>query len=143
MDEVDMRLLAELKRDARASLAELSAQIGVGRATVRMRLARLVEEGEIVGFTTVTRRDVATAPVRGLMMLGIEGRGSERIRTALTRMPQVQAVHSTNGNWDLIAEISTDTLEKLDQTLFAVRRLEGVQTSETNLLLSTRRAGRA
>ena len=51
-------------------------------------------------------------------------------------------LHTTNGTWDLIVEIGTQTLEDLDEVLFAIRRLEGVTRSETNLLLSTRRAAR-
>jgi hypothetical protein len=49
-------------------------------------------------------------------------------------------VHSTNGRWDLIAEIGAATLLELDEVMFRVREIDGVVTSETNLLLSTRRA---
>ena len=140
MDELDNRLLLALKRDGRASLSDLAIDLGVTRATVRARMARLTGEGVIVGFSVLTRDDVAKSAVRGLMMLGIEGRGTERIMSALARMPQVQQVHSTNGTWDLIAEIGTETLEAFDKVLFDIRRMEGVTRSETNLLLSTRRA---
>ncbi|PXW70380.1 AsnC family transcriptional regulator [Loktanella sp. PT4BL] len=139
MDELDAHLIAALKRNGRASLSELAAQLGVTRSTVRVRLDRLVQGGEIAGFTVLTRSDVRPDPVRGLMMLEIAGRGAEKVMKQLQRMTEVQAVHSTNGTWDLIAEIGTDTLEKFDQALFAIRRLDGVTRSETNLLLSTRR----
>ena len=139
MDELDSRLIAALKRNGRASLSELAALLGVTRSTVRVRLDRLVQGGEIAGFSVLTRSDVRPDPVRGLMMLEIAGRGAEKVMKALQRMSQVQAVHSTNGMWDLVAEIGTDTLEDFDQVLSAIRRLEGVTRSETNLLLSTRR----
>lgn len=142
MDDLDNRLLAALKRDGRASLSDLAADLKVTRTTVRARLARLVESGEVAGFTVLTRADVAPSPVRGLMMLGIEGRGTERIIQRLTGMPQVLAVHSTNGTWDLIVDIGTPTLEALDEVLFAIRKIDGVTRSETNLLLSTRRPAR-
>lgn len=139
MDDLDTRLLAALQRDARATLSELATDLGVTRTTVRTRLDRLKQSGDIVGFTVVTRGDIAENPVRGLMMLGIEGRGTERIMSRVSAMPQVRAVHSTNGSWDLIAEIGTKTLEEFDRTLFAIRRIDGITRSETNLLLSTRR----
>ncbi len=142
MDDLDHRLLALLKRDGRASLSELSVDLGVTRTTVRARMARLMDQGEVVGFTVLTRADVAPSPVRGLMMLGIEGRGTERIMQRIAGLPQVTAVHSTNGTWDLIAEIGAQTLEALDEVLFAIRRMEGVTRSETSLLLSTRKAAR-
>lgn len=140
MDELDQRLIAALRRDGRASLSELAIDLGVTRTTVRARLARLVQSGEIAGFTVLTRADVHPSPVRGLMMLGIEGRGTDRIMQRLAGMPEVTAFHTTNGTWDLIVEIGTRTLPALDEVLFAIRRLDGVTRSETNLLLSTRRA---
>lgn len=139
MDKMDGHLIAALKRNGRASLSELAAELGVTRATVRVRIDKLVQGGEIAGFTVLTRSDVRPNAVRGLMMLEIAGRGAEKTMKQLQRMPQVQAVHSTNGTWDLIAEIGTETLEQFDDILFAIRRLDGVTRSETNLLLSTRR----
>lgn len=142
LDETDHRLLAALRRDGRAGIAELAAELGVARATVRARIARLRGQGEILGFTVLTRGDVTEAPVRGLMMIGIEGRGTDRIMSRLTGLPAVQAVHTTNGKWDLIAEIGADSLGALDAVLAQIRRFEGVTLSETSLLLTTRRAGR-
>jgi DNA-binding Lrp family transcriptional regulator len=136
---MDDRLVAALKRNGRASLSELASILGVTRSTVRVRLDRLVQGGEIAGFTVLTRADVRPDAVRGLMMLEIAGRGAEKTMKQLQRMSQVQAVHSTNGTWDLIVEIGTETLEQFDQVLFTIRRVEGVTRSETNLLLSTRR----
>ncbi|MBT8411020.1 MAG: Lrp/AsnC family transcriptional regulator [Octadecabacter sp.] len=142
MDKLDIRLVQALRRDGRASVSELAADLGVTRATLKARLDRLRASGEIAGFTVVTRADVAAHAVRGLMMLGIEGRGTEKVMRALVGMVEVQAVHSTNGTWDLIVEIGTQTLDALDAVLFRIRRMDGVTRSETSLLLSTRKAGR-
>lgn len=142
MDGVDGRLIAELRRDGRAPLSDLADRLGLSRATVRARLERLVAKGEIAGFTVVTRSDVAAVPVRALMLIGIEGRGAERIMARLAGFPQVGAVHSTTGKWDLIAELGAQSLQELDEVIFRIREVEGVMTSETNLLLSTRKAGR-
>lgn len=142
-DDLDQRLIAALRRDGRLPLSDLAALLGVARATVRARIARLAAQGEIAGFTVLTRGDVGAAPVRGLMMLGIEGRGTERIVARLLGLPAVQAVHTTNGRWDLMVEIGADTLADFDGVLAAIRKIEGVSTSETNLMLSTRRPGAA
>lgn len=139
MDKMDNALIGLLRRNGRASLSELAADLGVQRSTVRARLDRLISGGEIAGFTVLTRADVSDAPVRGLMMLAIAGRGAEKVNKALRQHREVQAVHSTNGSWDLIAEISTDTLEAFDKVLTSIRKMEEITRSETNLLLSTRR----
>ena len=142
MDYLDEKLIAVLRRDGRASISEISDQLGVSRATVRTRIERLKASGEIAGFIVLTRSDVSDAPVRALMMIGIEGRGGDRITARLTGIASVMAVHSTNGKWDLIVEISSDSLLLLDEVIRDIRNMDGVVTSETNLLLSTRRAGR-
>lgn len=141
MDEMDRRLIALLRKDARASLSELAALLGITRATVRARMSRLEASGEVLGYQVMLKGDVAPDPVRGLMMLGIEGRGAERVTRQLSGMSEVRAVHSTNGRWDMIVQIGTDSLEALDAVLTRIRRLESVSTSETSLLLATR--GRA
>lgn len=141
MDDVDRKLISELRHDARSSLSDLAIALGVSRTTVRGRLDRLKERGDIVGFSVVLKEDVQRDPVRGLMLIGIEGRGAERIVRQLNGMPAVRAVHSTNGRWDLIVELGTETLEELDHILARIRRFEGVATSETNLLLATRKQG--
>jgi len=141
MDDMDHALIRALRQDARAPLSSLSAQLGVSRATVRARIDKLRSAGEIVGFTVLLKGDVVRDPVRGLMMLGIEGRGADRIKRQLAGLPQVQAIHATNGRWDLIVELGTDTLEQFDRVLDTIRRFDGVATSETSLLLSTLKSG--
>lgn len=141
MDKTDHRLIAALRHDARAALSDLAVALNLSRTTVRARIAKLRDSGEIVGFTVVTRADVVRDPVRGMMMIGIEGRGTERITRQLGAMPQVRAVHSTNGRWDVIVEIGSETLEDFDAALTQIRRLDGVVASETSLFLKTRKSG--
>ena len=85
--------------------------------------------------------DAASDPVRGLMMLGIEGRGTDRILRQLNGLSAVRATHTTNGRWDVIVEIGTETLEELDKVLAQIRRFEGIAQSETSLLLNTWKSG--
>lgn len=139
VDELDMSLVRLLRRNARASLSELAADLGVQRNTVRARMAKLVEAGDIAGFTVQTKSDISEYPVRGLMMLEIAGRQSERVAASLLKRPEVQAVHSTNGKWDYIAEIGAETLEAFDTALTAIRRTDAIGRTETSILLSTRR----
>lgn len=137
MDSQDMAIISELRRNARASISDLATIVGLSRATVRNRLDRLQTEGTIIGFTAILADDLREHPVRGLMMLGIEGRGTDRIVRTIGGLSDVKAVHSTNGKWDLIVEVGTQTLEDLDAVLAKVRRIDGVMSSETNLLLAT------
>lgn len=141
MDDLNSRIISLLRHNSRAALSDMAGELGVSRATVRARIERLQLAGEIVGFTVVTKGDHSASAVRGLMMIGIEGRGADRIIRQLRGIPEITAVHTTNGKWDLVVEIGTQTLESLDLVLAAIRRLDGVSVSETNLLLATRKSG--
>jgi len=140
MDDTDRKLISALRHDARASLSDLALGLGVSRTTVRGRIERLRRTGEIVGFSVVLKGDAARDPVRGLMMVGIEGRGTDRILRQLAGFSAVRAMHTTNGRWDVIVELGAATLEELDAVLAQIRRLDGVASSETSLLLSTRKS---
>lgn len=140
MDNLDTQLIGALRQDARASISQLADVLGWSRTTVRARLTKLRDRGDILGFSVMLKTDRLQDPVRGLMMIAIEGRGTDRIIRQLNTIPEIRQIHSTNGRWDVIVEIGTETLETFDQVLFRVRRLDGVTASETSLLLSTRKA---
>jgi len=142
MDEIDSNLIAALRHNARASLSTLAGIVGVTRATVRTRLEKLEKNGNILGYSVITKGDIAGQPVRALMMLEIEGRGTERVVARLTGLPEVRAVHTTNGKWDLVAEIGTEDLIGLDQILGNIRRFDGIQSSETSILLASRKVSK-
>ena len=59
LDEVDRRLVAELQRDARASLTDLARAIHLGVSATRARLRALEERGVVTGYTA--RVDPAAA----------------------------------------------------------------------------------
>ena len=71
------------------------------------------------------------------MMISVDGDRSDAILKALRGYPEVRALHTTNGRWDILAELGTDTLEAFDEALRSIRTIKGIANSETSLLLST------
>jgi DNA-binding Lrp family transcriptional regulator len=143
MDRIDRELVTLLRHDARRSVSDLAATIGVSRATVRARMTRLERDGEILGYTVILRADAVEAPVRGVTMIALEGQAAARVIRALGGFPEVSAIHTTNGRWDLIVEFGAESLPDLDAVLARVRLLPGITASETSLLLATPRSTRA
>ena len=117
IDKVDRALISILRTDARASLSTLAAELGMSRTTVRARLERLQADGEILGYGVILKGDVAQVPVRGVTLVGIEGRGTDKIIRQISGMPEVRTIHSTNGRWDIIVEMGTETLEDFDTAI--------------------------
>lgn len=139
MDDIDRRLIAELRGDARLPVATLAARLGVSRATVRARIDRMVADGVIRGFTIRVAAGAEGTAVRAVMMIEVEGKGTEAVLRRLHGFPEVRALHSTNGRWDIVAELGTDSLEAFDRTLAAIRLIDGIASTETSILLSSRK----
>lgn len=142
MDDLDGQIVQLLRRDGRISISNVASRLGFSRATVRSRLEALLSSGEILGFTAVLKGDTYEQPVRGVMMIEVEGKVTDRVISVLDRMQEVLAIHTTNGRWDLVVELGTESLEKLDVVLRKVRLVDGITNSETNLYLATKRNSR-
>lgn len=137
MDTIDRQLLALLRKDGRASLSALAAELSVSRGTVQNRIERLTRDGVVAGFTVrVTAADDPHA-VRAVMMIEITGQKTLSAIKTLRGIPEIRALHTTNGAWDLVAEIQADNLVEFERVLRGIRAMDGVSKSETSLLLTT------
>ncbi len=136
LDKTDRALIDALTNDGRASVTTLAGQLNLARATVQTRLSRLLENGVIRRFTVELAEEARTDRVRAVMLIELQGRLARRISTALRRKPEITDLHSTNGAWDLVAQIETATLHDFDRVLREVREIDGVLNSETCLLLA-------
>lgn len=143
MDQLDEKLITLLRHNARRSISDLAGALGTSRATIRSRIDRLERNGSIIGYTVILRADAVESAVRGIMMVEIEGRVTDRVIAALGAFPEVSSIHTTNGRWDLILELGASTLTDFDAVLRRVRLIPGITASETSLLLATPRSTRA
>lgn len=137
MDDLDKRLVSILRADGRAPLSKLAQILGCSRGTVQNRLDRLMSDGTIAGFTIRLRDDGDGNRVRAVSKLEVSGSNTGRVIAALRRMPAVVGLHTTNGAWDLVADIEVANLAEFDKLLQAIRETEGIARSDTSLLLAT------
>jgi len=143
MDDLDQKLITLLRHNARRSVSDLAIELGVARATIRTRMERLEKSGEIIGYTVMLKSDAAALPVRGIMMIEVEGHSADRVLRSLNGFSEISAIHTTNGRWDLIAELGAKTLPDFDGVLRRIRLITGITASETTLLLTTPRSTNA
>ncbi|CAN7426888.1 Lrp/AsnC family transcriptional regulator [Pararhizobium sp. A13] len=136
-DHLDRRIIAHLRADGRASLTKLSDALGVARGTVQNRLDRLIETGTLLGFTVRVREDYDVNAVHAVMMIEVVGKSTTQVIRKLRGLTEISALHTTNGNWDLVANIRAASLADFDRVLREVRVIDGVANSETSLLLSS------
>lgn len=137
LDEIDQKLLSLLRGDARIPVAELARQVGVNRSTVTARIDRMVADGVIEAFTVQVGNDVDRDAIRGVSMLSITPNQGKSVVRALRGLPDVEQLHSTIGEWDLVVHLRSSSLSDFDTTLERIRAVPGVTDTRTSLLFNS------
>lgn len=136
LDDLDRQLIARLRRDGRESTSSLAKALHVARGTVQNRIARLVRDGTITRFTIEVTPAVDGQVVRAVTLIHVTAATARAVARAVRVIPEVVAVHSTNGKWDLVVNLNCGSLTELDAALASLRAIAGVSTTETSILLA-------
>jgi DNA-binding Lrp family transcriptional regulator len=137
MDELDGRLISLLRRNARTAVADLAQALGVSRGTVTNRMRRLERDGVVKGYTVLLRPEAEPNVIRAWMSVQVEGNQSRQVVQRLLGEPGVEALHDTNGRWDLLAELRAGSMSELSAILERIRLIKGIHATETSIHLTT------
>ena len=83
--------------------------------------------------------DAEPAKIRAWMNVLVEGNRTRAVIASLLGEPAVEALHDTNGRWDLLAELRAETMVELSNVLERIRLIKGIANTETSILLATYR----
>jgi len=135
LTSIDRTLISALRQNARMSVTELAHVAGVSRTTAKTRLEGLISEGRIRRFTIETDVDVE-GEIKAITLVELQGSMSRKVTRTLTKIPEISTVYATNGAWDLVVEIKTDSLVRFDRVLREIREIPGVLNSQSSILLA-------
>jgi Lrp/AsnC family transcriptional regulator for asnA, asnC and gidA len=138
LDDVSLAIIEQLQQDGRRSYAAIGKVVKLSEAAVRQRVQRLVDSGVMQIVAAVT--DPLQLGFARAAMLGIRVSGpTTPVADALVEMDEVIYVVVTAGSIDIVAEVvaksDADLLVVSDQ----IRRIPGVQSTETFVYLETRK----
>ena len=137
MSNIDQIILGLLKENARMSVTELAEKIGVSRPTIKSRIDYMESSGVISGYTIRYRPDAQKNTIRAWMSIMVEGTKAQSVIKELRLESAVECLHKTNGKWDILVELRSDTLENFDKVLERIRNISGIYNSETSILLAS------
>src|SRR5581483_3392979 len=123
IDELDERIIEELRNDGRRSHAELARRLGVAESTVRNRVSRLLSDGymQVVALTNLGSLGYN---VEVIINVEVQAGALTQVAETLAQMEEVRYVGLTTGTYDMMISASfhnTDELyifiaEKLNRT---------------------------
>ena len=119
-------------------ISSISQEIGVSRVTVQKKIQKLEENGIITGYTAKLNSDSFSHKVKGWILINAEANKEEKAIKSIMKLPEITGLYTTNGKWDLAAEITSTNLENFDRAISTLRSINGILETETSLLLSSR-----
>ena len=134
----DELLLSLLRENARASTALIARRLGLSRTTVQSRIEKLEREGVISGYTVRIDDEYERGQIRAHIMITVHPKQAVSVATALRAMPELRALHSVSGSYDLIAVGAVSTVNDMDVLTDRIGAIEGVERTASSIILSTK-----
>jgi Lrp/AsnC family transcriptional regulator for asnA, asnC and gidA len=132
IDDLDVKILSELAKDASISVPRLSNKINVNASVVYSRIKRLVKKGLIKKFTIVINDEALGFNVKALTGINMDSKLRDNVLNELFKIPEVREVSEVTGRFDILVTMTSHTLDEMHQLISEkIGRIEGVQKTET------------
>lgn len=138
LSKQDQKLLLHLRQNARCSVSDLARALDLSRSTVQNRIAKLEASGVIRGYSVELGGEFSAAQVEAHVSIKVFQKLTARTNMALEQISQVSQLYSVSGEYDLIAIVQAQSLEALSAVLDEIGNLEGVERTNSAVVLETR-----
>ena len=141
MDNIDLKIISMLKKNARVSASAISKEVGLAVSSVTERIRRLENQGIILQYTTVIDNSKIEGGITAMIGIKIEHtRYIDSITDILSADPHVVSLYILTGDLDYFASIyavSTEEFRKIHRT---IANIEGIASVKTYYILGTKSA---
>ncbi|HZT13092.1 MAG TPA: Lrp/AsnC family transcriptional regulator [Candidatus Baltobacteraceae bacterium] len=138
LDELDLRLLEALQRNARSTFAELGALVGLKPPAVHDRVKRLETRGYVRGYSAQLDGKLLGLELAAFVSCYTTPETRyEEFTKALAQLPEVSEVHSVAGEESFVLKVMTRSTNHLDELLSRLKAVPGMARTKTTIVLST------
>lgn len=132
INEIDMKILAELIKDANLSVPKLSKKINLNPSIVYSRIKRLVKRGIIKNFTVIVNEEALGYVVTAMIGVDIDSRLRDKILEDLSNLQEVKEISEVTGRFDLFVSIRAKSLDELHNLVSnKIGKINGILHTET------------
>lgn len=126
MDELNRKIIDELKRDSRTPFLGIAKKLKVSEGTIRKRVSKLQDSKSIKKFTIETGDEI-------MAIVGIETKSQMDTQKIALQMRDIGAdrVYEVTGRFDIICWIAADNMTRINDLLEKIRQTQGVVHTET------------
>ena len=141
LDRIDLRLLAELQRDGRATNADIASRVNLSPSACLRRIQRLESAGVVAGYAARLDPQALGLGLQAFVRVQLEKHGApgiERFVRAVQDWDEVVACHALTGDMDYLLHVYVRDLEHFSR--FLLDRLldaSGVADVNSSFVLRT------
>ncbi|WP_292681788.1 Lrp/AsnC family transcriptional regulator [Microbacterium sp. SCN 69-37] len=134
-DDVDRRIVAEVSRDGRMTLADLSAAVGLSVSAVQARLKRLESREVITGYRALVDPDAAGRPLAAFIEITpLDPAQPDNAPELLEHLDAIEACHSIAGDASYMLFARVASPRALEELVRDIRLAASVRTRTTVVL---------
>jgi Lrp/AsnC family leucine-responsive transcriptional regulator len=138
LDELDLRLLEALQRNARSTFAELGSCVGLKPPAVHDRVKRLESKGYVRGYAAqLDSKLLGLELVAFVSCYTAPDCSYDAFTQTLSQMPEVLEVHSVAGEESFVLKVMTRSTAHLDELLSRLKAVPGMARTKTTIVLSS------
>jgi len=138
ISEQDEKLLSLLRVNARTSVSDLARALNLSRSTVQNRIAKLERSGVIKGYAVEYGSEHLTDLVSAHVLIKEKQKLTARTNMELKKISQVVDLYAISGEYDLIAVVQAQSLDKLSRILEQIGSLDGIERTNSSVILETK-----
>lgn len=138
MDDIDRKIVALLRQDARRSFQDIGSHVALSAPAVKRRVDRLKGDGVIRSYAAVVDPAAMGWHTHAVVALYCEGRMSgAEVRSAIEPHAEVESAYTVAGEASAILHVRAADTQHLEEALERLRDTPGVRRTHTQVVLST------
>jgi len=132
IDDLDLRLLTELKKNGNISVPVLSKKLEINASVLYSRIKRLLRKKMIKKFTIDIDESQLGFLVKASVGINRDPKFKNSIHDALMQTAEIEHLCEVTGRFDIIISVLAKDLEQLHSVIIEkIGRIEGIQNTET------------
>jgi len=139
LDKFDLAILAVLQQDARASLQDISARVGLSATPCWTRIKKMESEGVILGYTVRIDPAAVGFTETVIVQVTLESHTDEILEAfgkALAEIPEVMEAFLISGDYDYTIRIAVRDTRDYERLLRErLYRIPGIRHSKSSFVL--------
>jgi Lrp/AsnC family leucine-responsive transcriptional regulator len=138
LDDIDLHILTLLQENCKLPLAKVGEKVGLSAPSVIDRIKKLEDNGVIIGYRAILNaRPLGKDVTAFIGVLISHPKVIGDFERNIVQLEDVLECHHVTGQHTLLLKVKTRNTSSLEELISTIRSIEGVERTETMVVLST------